>query len=105
MLGGGDYAEVERWVRNFVVSHAKREDVRVEAIIDAAGSREGQSYGIRLVLGNRMAPPPALPPIEISFAEAARERGSLAWCQGWAERIRALARELPAGAGEVRHPV
>lgn len=102
MLGGGGYAEVGRWVRNFVVSHAKRENLWVEAIIDTGGPREGQSYGVRLVLGERVAPPPDRPPLEISFAEAARERGSLAWCQSMAERIRALARKLPAGAGEVR---
>jgi len=94
MFSGGDYAEVGRWLNNFVVSHGKREDPRAEAIVDAEGPRAGQSYGIRMVLGERVMPPLDRPSLELTYAEAAKERGGLAWCETWAERVRALVREL-----------
>jgi hypothetical protein len=102
MFSGGDYEEVARWLGNFVVSHAKRESPRAEAILEADGARVGKSYGIRVSLGDRLAPPPDRPPIELSFEEVARERGSLTWCQSWADRLRALVRELTSGDREVR---
>jgi hypothetical protein len=99
MFGGGDYPEVARWVRNFVTAHAKRENLRVEAVVDCEGPREGRSFGVRLRLGAELAPAPSGSPLELDFAEVAQHRGSLAWCNGLAERVRALARELsPAGA-------
>jgi hypothetical protein len=102
MFSGGDYEEVRRWLWNFVVSHAKREDPRAEAILEAEGPREGKSYGVRVALGDRLAPPPDRPPLELSFDEVARERGSLTWCESWAERIRALVRGLSSPDREVR---
>ena len=51
MFSGGEYDEVARWLRNFVASHAKRENLRVEPEVDTEGPREGQSYGVRLRLG------------------------------------------------------
>ena len=51
MFSGGDYEEVGRWLRNFVLAHAKRENLRVEAVVESEGPREGQSYGVRLRLG------------------------------------------------------
>ena len=57
MFSGGDYEEVARWVRNFVTSHAKHEDLRVEAAVETDGPREGVSYGVRLLLGERLYPP------------------------------------------------
>jgi hypothetical protein len=102
MFSGGDYEEVARWLRNFVVSHAKRENPRAEAIVEAEGVREGKSFGIRVSLGGRLAPPVDRPPLELPFEEVARERGSLTWCQSSAERIRALVRELSSPAREVR---
>jgi hypothetical protein len=87
---------VTRWLRNFVVAHAKREDLRVEAVVESAGPREGQSYGVRLRLGEGLRPAPPAPPLELSFPEVAQNRGSLAWCSGLADRVRALARELSA---------
>ena len=62
MFSGGDYEEVARWLRNFVASHAKRENLRVEPEVDTEGPREGQSYGVRLRLGRRVMPPPSEPP-------------------------------------------
>ena len=94
MFSGGDYEEVARWLRNFVTAHAKREDLRVEALVDTEGAREGQSYGVRLRLGEGLMPAPFEPPFELGFAEVAENRGSLAWCSGLAERVRHLAREL-----------
>jgi hypothetical protein len=83
MFSGGDYEEVARWLRNFVLAHAKRENLRVEAVVETEGPREGQSYGVRLRLGEGLRP-------------AAQNRGSLAWCSGLADRVRSLAREFPA---------
>jgi hypothetical protein len=98
MFSGGDYEEVSRWLWNFVTSHAKREDLRAEAAIDCEGDREGVSYGVRLRLGEALQPPVGQKPLELSFPEVARERGSLAWCSALADRVRALARELSRGA-------
>ena len=94
MFSGGDYEEVRRWLWNFVTSHAKREDVRVEAVIEADGPREDVSYGVRLRLGERVQPPGDVPPLELAYADVARERGNLAWASALAERVRALAREV-----------
>ena len=103
MFSGGDYEEVARWVDNFVLSHAKRVDPRVEAVVDTEGPREGKSYGVRVRLGDTLRPPAGEPPLELSFAEVAASRGSLAWCNALAERLKALARELvAAGAGARR---
>lgn len=98
MFSGGEYDEVARWLRNFVTAHAKRENLRVEAVVESEGAREGQSFGVRLRLGGSLAPAPPAPPLELPFPEVAQNRGSLAWCHGLAVRVRALAREL-AGAG------
>jgi hypothetical protein len=92
MFSGGDYAEVGRWLENFARSHAKRESPRLEAVIDAEGPREGRSYGIRLRAGERLMPPAGAPPLELTFEDARDHRGSLAWCQALADRVRDLAR-------------
>ncbi|HUM14587.1 MAG TPA: hypothetical protein VL086_02765 [Candidatus Nitrosotalea sp.] len=103
MFSGGDYEEVARWLRNFVVAHAKRENLRVEAVVDTDGAREGQSYGVRLRLGEGLRPVPPAPPVELGFPEVAENRGSLAWCSGLAGRVRGLAREFSAaGSGPLR---
>jgi len=102
MFSGGDYEEVARWLRNFVTSHAKREDLRAEAVLEDDGPRYGQSYGVRVRHGDQMRPPATEPPVELGFAEVAAQRGSLAWCAALAERVRGLAREFAAarvGAG------
>lgn len=96
MFSGGDYEEGARWLQNFVRAHAKRENLRVEAMVEADGPREGQSYGVRLRLGEAVRPAPPAPAVELGFPEVARNRGSLAWCSGLADRVRALAREFPA---------
>jgi hypothetical protein len=102
MFSGGEYEEVARWLRNFVVAHAKREDLRVEAMVETEGPREGQSYGVRLRLGEGLRPAPPAPAVELGFPEVAQNRGSLAWCNGLAGRVRALAREFAAGSGPLR---
>lgn len=93
MFSGGDYDEVARWLRNFVTSHAKRENLRAEAFLEAEGPREGESYGVRLRIGEALRPPLDEAPIALSYDEVARNRGQLAWCAALAGRIRALARE------------
>jgi hypothetical protein len=103
MFSGGEYDEVARWLRNFVVAHAKRENVRVEAVVETEGPREGQSFGVRLRLGDGLRPAPPAPAVELGYPEVAQNRGSLAWCSGLASRVRALARELSAaGSGPLR---
>jgi hypothetical protein len=94
MFSGGTYADVERWLRNFLTSHAKRVSPRVEAELDAGDEREGKSYGARLRLGARVSPA-----LEFDFREVADKRGSLAWCADLAERTEALARALVTERG------
>lgn len=85
------------------MAHAKRENLRVEAVVETEGSREGQSFGVRLQLGDTLRPAPPAPAVELGYPEVARNRGSLAWCSGLADRVRALARELSAaGSGPLR---
>jgi hypothetical protein len=91
MFAGGDYAEVGRWLWNFVEAHAKRENLRVEALVDAAGAREGKSYGVRLRLGERLLPPAGQAPVEMTYADVAAGKGQLAWCEALAGRVRTLA--------------
>ena len=96
-FSGGSYEEVARWLDNFLASHAKREDPRVEILLVAGDERQGRSYGVRLRLGNRLSPS-----WELDYKEVADNRGSLAWGRGMAEQTRARARALiqagPAGA-------
>ena len=99
MFSGGDYHEVARWLENFVNSHAKREDPRAECAFEAEGAREGVSYGVRVRLGERLSPR-----IELPYADAAMNRGSLAWCQQLAERVRGLVREISAAARRLPRP-
>jgi hypothetical protein len=94
MFSGGTYADVARWLHNFLTSHAKREDPRIEVVLDAEGDREGESYGARLRLDGRVSPP-----MELDYREVADNRGSLAWCAALAQRTRAAAAGLSAGRG------
>ena len=93
-----DYAEVGWWLRSFATSHAKRENAHVEVQVDTAGSRAGRSYGLRLHLGGRVAPSAGEAPIELTFTEVADGRTRFAWCAQLADRVRATARALLAGA-------
>jgi hypothetical protein len=102
MFSGGDYEEVRRWLSNFAASHVKRESPRIEVIVEAEGAREGRSYGLRLRLGEALAPPAGQPPVEIAFDEAAARRGRLDWCQALATRLRELGRGLLAAHGTGR---
>jgi hypothetical protein len=93
MFSGGSYDEVARWLRNFLTSHAKRENVHVEVELAAGDERVGQSYGARLRLGARLTPL-----VAFEFQEVAQGRGSLAWCSALAERTRSAVRDLVATA-------
>jgi hypothetical protein len=104
MFSGGDYEEVARWLWNTVTSHAKREDSRIEAIVDAEGPRAGQSYAVRLRLGGRVIPALGEPAIELAYSEVAEKRGSLAWCSELAMRVRGLARQLAGTPERSRQP-
>ena len=101
MFSGGTYQEVARWLWNFLTSHAKRVDPRIEVVLDADNEREGKSYGARLSFRRQLGPP-----IEFEFRDVADNRGSLAWCSALAERTKGLARELVAarGVADVRTP-
>jgi len=98
MFSGGSYDEVERWLWNFLTSHAKRVNPRIEVALHAGDEREGQSYGARLRLGARVSAV-----IGFEFSDVAANRGSLAWCAALAERTQRLARELAAqGTADAR---
>jgi len=85
MFSGGDYHEVARWLGNFATSHAKREDLRAECALDTEGPREGASYGLRVRVADRLSSE-----IELRFDDVAAGRGSMAWCQSLADRVRGL---------------
>ena len=93
-----DYPETGAWLVSLARSHAKRADPRIEVELDASGPREGRSYGLRLTLGARTAPPPGSPPIELDFREVAEGRARFAWCQALGERVEAVARGLVTAA-------
>jgi hypothetical protein len=96
------YHETAAWLAAFVRSHAKRENARIEALVDTTGSRNGRSYGIRLSLDGRTIPPPEAPPVELTFPEVAEGRTRFAWCATLGERIRATARELLGTTESIR---
>ena len=85
MFSGGDYHEVARWLENFATSHAKREDLRAECALDTGSPREGASYALRVRVGDRLSSE-----IALRFDDVAAGRGSMAWCQSLADRVRGL---------------
>ena len=93
MFSGGSYEEVARWLRNFLGSHAKRENARAEVELEAGDGREGKSYAARVRLGGRVS---AL--IEFAYPEVAKNRGSLQWCADLAARVREVVRDLSSAA-------
>ncbi len=96
MFSGGDYREVARWLENFATSHAKREDLRAECVLDTGDFREGLSYGLRVRVGERFSSE-----IELRFPDVASNRGAMTWCHALAERVRGLVRET-VGPGSLR---
>jgi hypothetical protein len=88
MFSGGDYHEVARWLENFATSHAKREDLRAECALNTEGPHEGTSYGLRVRVDDRFSSE-----IVLRFDDVAAGRGSMAWCQSLADRVRGLVRE------------
>ena len=92
MFSGGDFREVERWLLNFLNSHAKRESPRMEAEIETADGDQTR-YVVRLSLGERWGPR-----VELKFETVAENRGSLAWCNALAARVGGWARDLVAAS-------
>ena len=88
-FSGGSYDDVARWLHNFLTSHAKREDLRAEAEVEAGDEREGKSYGARLRLGEHVSDV-----IEFDYRTVADHRGELEWCRQLAERTRRIVRNL-----------
>jgi hypothetical protein len=89
-----DREETGRWLLGFATAHAKRIDPRVEASLEGGEGRPGSSYGLRLRLGARAAPPAGSPAIELTYAEVLEGRPRFAWCEALAERLRGYARSL-----------
>ncbi len=89
MFSGGSYDEVRRWLANFLRSHAKREDPRIEAELVMDEAHEGKSYGARLRLDE-----PVIDLGDFDYREVADQRGTLAWCAALARRTREQARGL-----------
>ncbi len=98
MFSGGSYGEVERWLLNFVNSHAKLESPQVEAAVEA-DEKHPVAYGVSLRLGDRQSPR-----LDLEFRTVAENRGSLQWCHTLAARVRAGARDLLLGAPVVGAP-
>jgi len=92
VFSGGDYDEVARWLANFATSHAKRESLHAEVRLDREGPREGKAYWLRIRIGERLSSE-----IELAYPEVRDHRGSLAWCQALAERVRGLVRDTAGG--------
>src|ERR1700694_3683992 len=88
MFSGGDYHEVARWLENFATSHAKREALRAGGALNTEGAQEGASYSLRVRVGDRLSSE-----IALGFDGVAAGRGSMAWCQSLADRVRGLVRE------------
>ena len=105
MFSGGEYSEVGRWLWNFVEAHAKRENLRVEALVDTGGAREGTSYGVRLRLAERLLPAADQAPVEMTYADVAAGKGQLAWRDALAVRMRTLAGGFGAPRPATRHTV
>ena len=99
MFSGGTYDEVERWLRNFLTSHAKREHPRAEVVFDEDDALDGRAYRVRLRLGDAVSDP-----IELDYKDVADHRGALAWCTALAERTRTQVKGLLAvgSAGDAR---
>jgi|SRR6267142_3778793 hypothetical protein len=93
MFSGGSYDDVSRWLRNFLTVHAKREDPRMEIVLEAGGDLEGRGYRARVRFGDRLSEP-----LTFDYREVADSRGTLAWCAALAARVRELARSLRATA-------
>jgi hypothetical protein len=88
-FSGGSYDEVGRWLWNFLTSHAKRVDPRVEVRLAADDERHGRSYGAHFRLGDRRAAV-----WEFDSKDVADNRGRLDWCRQMAEQTHARVREL-----------
>ncbi len=88
-FSGGSYEEVARWLHNFMISHAKREDPRAEVELDSGDEREGKSYGARVRLGEHVSDV-----IEFDYRTVADHRGELQWCRDLAVRTRQAVRDL-----------
>jgi hypothetical protein len=93
MFSGGSYDEVQRWLKNFLTSHAKREALRAEVVLDEDDALEGRAYRARVHLGDRRSEP-----MDFEYKEVAAHRGELAWCSSLAQRTRAQVKAL-LGAG------
>ena len=62
--------------------------------MEVGDGRAGQTFGVRLRLGEDYEPPLAEPAIELPFDEVAAGKGSFAWCQSEGARVRGWARRL-----------
>jgi hypothetical protein len=93
-----DQPEVARWLHNFVASHAKREDPRIEVEIAPGGTAREPSYAVRLVLAGAPPPGPGEPPLELTYSGVAEGRARLAWCEALSRRVREAGRRLVAAS-------
>jgi hypothetical protein len=95
--GRRDADDAGRWLWNFVTAHARREALGASAAVESRG--DGQAYGLRVQVGDRVAPPADQPPVELAASEVAEGRERLSWCAALAARVRELAREAAAEQG------
>ena len=98
MFSGGTYEEVARWLKNFLTSHAKREQLRAEVVFDDDDALEGRAYRARIRVGDCVSEP-----MELQYDDVAAHRGELAWCAALAQRTRAQVKaSLGAGTADAR---
>jgi hypothetical protein len=98
MFSGGSYDEVARWLKNFLTSHAKRENLRAEVVLDDDDALEGRAYRARIHVGDRVSEP-----LDFDYKDVAEHRGELAWCNALAQRTRAQVKTtLGAGTADAR---
>jgi hypothetical protein len=98
MFSGGSYDEVARWLKNFLTSHAKRENLRAEIVFDDDDALQGRGYRARIHVGDRVSEP-----VEFDYKDVAEHRGELAWCTALAQRTRAQVKAtLGAGTADAR---
>ena len=88
-FSGGSYSEVARWLQNFSMSHAKRENPHAEVELDSGDEREGKSYGLRVRLVDHVSDV-----IEFAYQVVADHRGELLWCRELADRMRQVVKDL-----------
>jgi hypothetical protein len=93
-----DRAEVGRWLLAFARSHAKREDPRLEAVLETGTGAQGAWCAVRLRLPGLEPAGPTATVGPLAHGDVAEGRTRFSWCEDLARRVRTAARGLAAQA-------